>query len=307
VLLAAHRVWFWVHGTQAAGGPLLQTGVAPEQVACVDHAPCTHCWTAFPRHLVSVGAQTPPHVPVIMMHDMWGPQLVVFPHIPVLSQVCIAVLPTHSVAGGVHFPVHSAPPPSTSVHTPVGQSVDIPQLPLVSQFCTALPLHRVLVGPQAPLHIPLRHVRFEQGMAVPQAPPSSHVSTALFTHWTSIGLHIAHPTPPSRHTGEGAAHVVCVAQLPVPSQVWMALPRQRAWPGPHTPPHCPLMQVWSGGQGVPGRRHCTHVLVDGSHTPPSGHDAGQEGASASGPITVVVVVVVVVVVPPPVPPVPKPP
>jgi hypothetical protein len=163
--------------------------------------------------------------------------------------------------------------------------------------------HCVSVGAQTPEHIPLRQVSCEQGTAAPQVFPSAlHVWTAfaLGTHCVSIGLHVPHP--PSKHTSMGAVHIVCVAQLPEVSQVWMALPRQRAWVGPHTPPHCPLMQVWSAGQGVVGRRHCTQVLVDGSHTPLSGHDAGQWGASGSG-----LLVVTVVVVPPPVPPVPKPP
>ena len=38
-------------------------------------------------------------------------------------------------------------------------------------------------------------------------------------------------------------HVVSVTQLPVPSQVWMALPRQRVWLGAQKPWHEPLTHV----------------------------------------------------------------
>jgi hypothetical protein len=47
-----------------------------------------------------------------------------------------------------------------------------------------------------------------------------------------------------RHTEFVPVHVVCVTQLPVPSHVWMELPRQRVSLGAQKPWHDPAMQVW---------------------------------------------------------------
>jgi hypothetical protein len=148
----------------------------------------------------------------------------------VLSQLTTADMPEHAMSPGLHCPVHWGMP-LTTMHCFFGQVVTGPQLPVASQFWMPVPVvsHCVSMGAQTPEQLPLRQVWFKQGMAVPQVFPSSlHVciAFALATHCLSPGLHTPHP--PSKHTPAGAMQLVCVAQLPVLSQVWMALPRQRA-------------------------------------------------------------------------------
>jgi hypothetical protein len=61
-------------------------------------------------------------------------------------------LPEHCVAPGVHTPVQA---PET--HAALVQAWAVPQLPVVSQVCTASPEHRVWPGVQTPVHAPLTH------------------------------------------------------------------------------------------------------------------------------------------------------
>jgi hypothetical protein len=135
-LLAAHWVSLGLHATQA-GAPERQTGSLPVHVSTVDHAPFTQFWTRFPLHLVSVGAQTPPHAPIIVvmsvMHDWCAGQSVGIPKCPVLSQFSTAARPEHAVSPWLQIPVHWGTPPIT-VHWCFGQVVTWPHMPVASQF-----------------------------------------------------------------------------------------------------------------------------------------------------------------------------
>jgi hypothetical protein len=298
-LFAAHWVSFGLHATQVAGGSSRQTGVEAEQVVWVCHAPATHCWSASPRHLVWLGAQTPEQMPpthVIAPHDMG------IPHCPVVSQCWTASLPAHWLVPGVHEPVHAAVLPII-VHTELVQGVVAPHMPVASQFCTPLALHWVSSGAHEPVHVAPMHVWCKQGTREPQAPVSSQVCTPLFRQRVSFGLQATQL--PSRHTPIEPVHVVCVDQLPLPSQVWMDGPRHRVCPGPHCPVQVPCTQVLSAGQGLEGRRHCTQAFVDGSQTPPAPVHAAGQVASASEPPSIPPPVLPVPAVP--APPVSKPP
>ncbi len=68
------------------------------------------------------------------------------------------------------------------------------------------------------------------------------------THSVVPGEHATHVL--LRHTEFVPVHVVCVTQFPVPSHVWMELPRQRVWLGAQKPWHEPLMHVCEE-QGLP--------------------------------------------------------
>lgn len=64
-------------------------------------------------------------------------------------------------------------------------------------------------------------------------------------------VHVVPPHSVSRHlqvpfwqSGDGWAQVVPFTQLPVPPHVCVVLPLQLVWPGPQTPVHDPLTQVW---------------------------------------------------------------
>jgi hypothetical protein len=82
LLLAAHRVSWGMHATQA-GALLRQTGALPEQVATATYVPPMQCWTTFPTHIVSVGPHIPPHDPIFVMmsvrHHVCGGQFVGVP------------------------------------------------------------------------------------------------------------------------------------------------------------------------------------------------------------------------------------
>jgi hypothetical protein len=135
-LFAAHWVSFGLHATHVAG-PSRHTGVEPEQVLWVCHAPPTHCCRSLPRHRVWLGAQTPEQTP--LTHVM-APHETGIPHCPVVSQCCTASLPAHWLVPGVHAPVQAAVLP-VIVHTEFMQGVVAPQTPVASQFCTPLLLH----------------------------------------------------------------------------------------------------------------------------------------------------------------------
>jgi hypothetical protein len=152
-LFAAHWVSFGLHATQVAG-PSRQTGVPPEHVVSVCHAPATHCWRSSPRHRVWLGAQTPEQTP--LTHVM-APHETGIPHSALLSQCWTASFPAHWLVPGVHEPVQAAVLP-VIVQTEFMQGVVAPQAPVASQFCTPLALHWVSFGPHAPVHVPPTHV-----------------------------------------------------------------------------------------------------------------------------------------------------
>ena len=73
--------------------------------------------------------------------------------------------------------------------------------------------------------MPLMHVWLVQAAGVPQLPVAPHSCVELPTHCFDPGEHSTHVL--FRHAGVLPAHVVWVCQLPVASQDWMLLPRQR--------------------------------------------------------------------------------
>jgi hypothetical protein len=182
---------------------------------------------------------------------------------------------------GEQTPVQEAVVP-VCVHTSV-QGVVVPQLPWASQSCTPPLLHCDWLGAHVPAQPrPVTQVWLVHAVAPPQVPVSLQIWELLPTHWIEWGMQAAQ-VPGSRQTAVGAAQVVCVVQLPVLSHDWMALPRQRVWPGPQAPPQLPPRQVWFMGQGKFGRRHSTHVLVAGLQTPASPHSTPVQGPASTAP------------------------
>jgi hypothetical protein len=49
-----------------------------------------------------------------------------------------------------------------------------------------------------------------------------------------------HVQAPLWQSGDGCAQVVWLTQVPMVPQVWVTLPLQLSWPGPHTPVQEPL-------------------------------------------------------------------
>jgi hypothetical protein len=133
----------------------------------------------FPLQVLSTpGIQTAPHCPGVM-----DPLV----QVPWLLHVC-GVVPEHWVAPGVQVPEQAPFTHAWFVH---GRAV--PQAPLASQFCTALPAeaHFVAPGAHVPEHTPLTHVWLVQACEVPHVPAESQVCTPLpvAAHFTAPGEH----------------------------------------------------------------------------------------------------------------------
>jgi hypothetical protein len=158
--LPEHCVAFGLHATHA---PLRQTGVAPLHVEGLPH------WPFEPQ--VSTPLPAPPSLP-----------------------------PAHSVAPGVHTPVH-APPLHTYVH-----GTGLPHEP-PEQVSTPLPEHCVALVVHEPLHVPLLLQTYSQALPVfCQVPVSSHVCGCRPLHWVEPGVHEPLHAPPLHTYG----HVVPV-------------------------------------------------------------------------------------------------
>jgi hypothetical protein len=188
--------------------------------------------------------------------------------VPLPEQVCTP-LPEHWTSPGVHDPEHA---PFTQAIPEHGEAVL--HVPLAVQVCTPLPEHCVWFGAHWPVHPVPMQVSLTHADGVPHVPAAVHCSTLLPTHWVAPGVQATHAL--SRHTEFGLVHVVCVTQLPIPSHVWMELPRHRVWLGAQKPLHVPSMQVWPE-QGLPAVQvplalHVCGVLAmqvvwSGAHTP----------------------------------------
>lgn len=143
------------------------------------------------------------HVSVVAAHAT------AVPHCPALEHVCVA-LPVHSVAPGVHTPVHAP-----EAHAEDTQGDAVPHCPLELHVCTPLPEHRVMPGEQTPEQVPLTQAWFVQEEAPCQEPFVSHVCGTSPLHCFDPGLHVPEQAPPL-HT---LMHVVPFTHPPFASQV----------------------------------------------------------------------------------------
>jgi hypothetical protein len=198
----------------------------------------------FMPHVTSVGAHEPSHTPAM---QVWWPQsMTVVPHCPLEPQVTTP-LPEHVVVPGLHVPVHCPIP--VGPEQMEGHALGVPQVPFAVHCATPLPTQVVCPGAHSPVHDVPTHVWFVHGVVGSHAPASLQSAWApVPTHSVVLGVHATHVL--FRHTEFVPVQVVCVTQLPVPSHVWMELPRQRVWLGAQKPWHEPPMHVWEE-QGLP--------------------------------------------------------
>ncbi len=240
-------------------------GVVPEQVVCVAQVPALHTWTTLPEHCVAPAAQVPKHA---LPTQLIAPQEVGDPQLPAELHSSKAVPLTHCVVPGAQ---------STQVllrHTDAApeQVVCVTQVPEASHVWMAGPRHCVWLGAQLPVHVPERHVLLPQSEGALQLPAALHISTPLFTHWVLLGVHATQVL--LRHTEAAPEQVVVVAQLPVASHVWMALPRHCVVPAVQVPAHAPEMHVrlvqGTGALQLPEALHVstplfTHWVAGATH------------------------------------------
>jgi hypothetical protein len=122
--------------------------------------------------------------------------------------------------------------PLRQAGVPAEQAVPGIQAPAL-HVCGTIPMHSVWPGAQTPPHAPLAQVMFTHATGEPHCPLPLQVWTPFPEHWVLVGEHATHVL--LRQTGVPPEHEVCVCQVPVLSQVWMALPRQRDWPATQVP------------------------------------------------------------------------
>src|SRR6266851_1039284 len=92
------------------------------------------------------------------------------------------------------------------------------QTPFTSHICGCNPLHFTALGVHAPVHAPLTQAWFVHATSGPHVPSGWHVSTALFEHCLSIGVHAPHCPFPRHALGHatGVFHVPSIWQVCTP-------------------------------------------------------------------------------------------
>jgi hypothetical protein len=239
-------------------------------------------------HWVAPGVHVPVHTPTT---QAWLVQLTAVPHMPLLLQVWTAELPEHCVVPGEQVPVQA---PFEQMEL---QATAVPHWPLLLQVWTPLPgppsavvEHFVTPGVHEPVQEPPTHAWLVQVMGAPQVPVVLQVDTPLSEPPSAA---VAHSVAPGEQTPVHEAlpldpvqawfvQAVAVPQAPDAVHVWRAaLPEQRVWPGPQTPPQVALLPVTrqvvlaeqaAGVPQVPVAEHVdtpllVHVVEPGAQTP----------------------------------------
>jgi hypothetical protein len=209
-------------------------GAAVHAVPLTQPPPAPHVCGVLPLHRAWPGAHEPVQTPPV---QVWLVHAAGLPHDPASLQVSTP-LPEHVVAGGEHA--------TQALFKQAGVApehvVSVCQVPPSAHDWTVVPEHCVSPGAHEPVQTPPRHVWPLQATGLPHAPASLHVSALLPAHCRVVGEQATQAL--FRQAGVGAEHVVCVCHSPLVEHDWIALPRHWVCPGPQTPAHAPLTQVW---------------------------------------------------------------
>jgi hypothetical protein len=159
-------------------------------------------------------------------------------------------------------------------------AVGVPQCPVVSHVCTALPEHCVAPGVHVPEHwappastLPVQ-APLVQGTALPHVPIAVHVCTPLPWHCVWPGAQAPVQAPP---THVWLVHCWGVPQVPCVEHCSTLLPVHCTAPGEQAT-HCPLLHTGVAPAHVvwlvhwPAELHCwtespEHCVCPGAHTP----------------------------------------
>jgi len=184
-----------------------------------------------------------------------------------------------------------------SEHTPGSrQTVHIcpsRNVPVASQVCDILPLHRADPGMHMPVQRPPEQRNAQGPPVLPQWPVASHVWGCKMLQRCAPGAQSTH-TPLPRQT---LAQAGLLCQLPLASQVCGTLPVQREVPGVQTPVQAPaalhtngqaaaLIVHWPAESHVCGTKPL-HRCEPGVHTPQTPapiHSAAHGGSLANVPM-----------------------
>ena len=190
-------------------------------------------------HCFAFGVQVPVQLPVAQTNmQVW-----LLPQLPAASQVCAMFgLPgSHRLVLGTQLPLHMAP-----LHTKGQVDQLLIQLPVESQTCGWLPLHRVVVGAHG-VHAPATQATPHIVVFV-QLPVASQVCAVLPMHRFDPGEQTPVQLPAPVHT-LGQAAPLC--HWPLASQVCGTVPTHCFALGAQTPVQRGVLFVQTNPHAAP--------------------------------------------------------